>query len=345
MKKLGIFLLVIIIIALGGALFAYNYYQTGITKVIGKDLNFEIAAGSSTDSIITTLKTAGASELDENIFRLYLRQEGAGADLKAGKYKLTGEFTIQTIVAKLREGTVSKGVKVTLPEGIKAEVAIERISNAFVQAGGLSRSQALLDIVKSSDTSWLAADIQTFLKERKPDDKPLEGFLYPDTYEFFLDASNESIISALIENFMKKTKDLPLNSSGRTFYQNLTLASIVDKESLGTTDRPLVASVFSNRLKAGMLLQSDATVNYATGASNPRPTFQELQVNSPYNTYKFVGLPPTPINSPRLDSIQAAMTPEDTDYYYFLHQQDGTGQIRLGKTLAEHNQNIRKYLD
>jgi UPF0755 protein len=345
MKKLGILLLIIIVIAAGSIFFAYNYYQTGITKVIGKDLNFEIAAGSSTDSIITTLKTAGAEGIDDNVFRLYLRQEGAGADLKAGKYNLTGEFTIETIVAKLREGTVSKGVKVTLPEGIKAEVAIERISSEFERTGGQPRVDGLTSLIKSTDTNWLSEEIQTFLQERKPADKPLEGFLYPDTYEFFLDASDESIVSALVENFMKKTKDLPLNSSGRTFYQNLILASIVDKESLGAADRPLVASVFNNRLKIGMLLQSDATVNYATGASNPRPTFQELQVNSPYNTYKFVGLPPTPINSPRLGSIQAAMTPEDTDYYYFLHQQDGTGQIRLGKTLAEHNQNIRKYLD
>ncbi len=345
MKKLAIFLIVIIVIALGGALFAYNYYQTGITKVVGKDLNFEIATGSSTDKIISTLKTAGADGIDDNVFRLYLRQEGAGNQLKAGKYNLTGDLTIQTIVTKLQEGTVSKGVKVTLPEGIKADSVAERISNAFVQAGGQSRSQALLDLVRSSDINWLAADIQAFLKERKPDDKPLEGFLYPDTYEFFLDASDESIISALIENFMKKTANLPLNSSGRTFYQNLILASIVDKESLGSLDRPLVASVFSNRLKIGMALQSDATVNYATGASNPRPTSQELLVNSPYNTYKYPGLPPTPINSPRLGSLQAAMTPEDTDYYYFLHEQDGTGQIWLAKTLAEHNQNTRKYLD
>ena len=110
-------------------------------------------------------------------------------------------------------------------------------------------------------------------------------------------------------------------------------------------ERDEISSVFTNRLEIGMALQSDATVNYATGKSDPRPTFADTKIDSPYNTYKYPGLPPTPICNPRIESIEAALNPADTDYYYFIHEQTGSGKVHFAKTESEHNANIAKYLD
>jgi UPF0755 protein len=170
--------------------------------------------------------------------------------------------------------------------------------------------------------------------------------LFPDTYRIFSDAQAEDIIKKLLDNFDRKVTaqmrfDAPKDNS--SFYDALILASIVEREALYDDDRRVIAAIFLNRLKQGIGLQSDATINYVTGKKSPRPTYADLQVNSPYNTYKYRGLPPGPICNPGLTSINAVIYSQPNQYYYFLT--DSEGRAHFGRTYAEHQQNIIKYLE
>jgi len=192
----------------------------------------------------------------------------------------------------------------------------------------------------------------------------LEGFLFPDTYRLFAsikkeDAkrASETIINKLLENFQNKlpkdafTKARSLNMS---LYEIITLASIIEKETgrnaVSSTqkanldkERKIITGIFYNRLKKGKALESDATINYITGKNTPAVSSKDLRINSPYNTYKYPGLPPGPISNPSLSSIQAALNPTNTDYFYFLHKQP-SGEPVYSKTFKEHIQNKFKYL-
>jgi UPF0755 protein len=348
MKILKSCLLLLIVIAIlaacGGFLYYQNYNNAINAKGPDERVAITIPAGSNTDKIADILKSEGLLA-DTNTLKLYLRLSGKGGNMKAGDYELNKNMSLIEIVDKLIEGAVAKGVRVTIPEGKRVSVTADLIEAEFNKAGAKFDRAAFTEITSNPDNASLNETSKSFLKDRKPAGKSLEGFLYPDTYEFPANASALLIVEKMLGNFIDKTEDLPLTSDGRSFFENLTMASIVEKESYTNEEKVSVASVFDNRLAAGMLLQSDATVNYATGNSNPRPTFQELAIDSPYNTYKYAGLPPGPVNSPRLASIEAAMTPADTDYYYFIHKQDASHQVYFARTLAEHNANVARYLD
>ncbi|MBT9164949.1 MAG: Endolytic murein transglycosylase [candidate division WS2 bacterium] len=173
----------------------------------------------------------------------------------------------------------------------------------------------------------------------------LEGFLFPDTYIIPRVGINE-IISIILSNFKEKVASLVNDSpvvKELGFYNALILASIVEKEARVEWERPIIASVFYNRLKIGMFLQSCATVNYVLKEPKERLTYEDLAINSPYNTYLHAGLPPTPIANPGLSSIKAALYPSNTSYLYFVHKGDGTHEF--SRTFEEHNQAKRKYLN
>lgn len=196
----------------------------------------------------------------------------------------------------------------------------------------------------------------------KPAKQSLEGFLFPDTY--FLPEPNAStsepeiLIKKALDNFSQKfTTPMQAQASAdnMSVYQIVTLASIVEKETgqnaitdqqkqALSDERKTIASIFYNRLKIGMPLESDATVNYITGKNTAQASLQDTQIDNPYNTYKYAGLPPGPICNPSLSSILAALYPTQTDYLYFLHRQD-TGQVIYSKTYEEHLQNKQKYLN
>ncbi len=186
----------------------------------------------------------------------------------------------------------------------------------------------------------------------------LEGYLFPDTYFFAKGSSPSQVVKKMLANTKAKiTSDLikDIHSQGRTVYDVLTLASIVEREVGRNTskvssqdqatlqdEREIVAGIFMNRLKIGMPLQSDATVNYITGKDTPSVSYDDLNIDSPYNTYKHAGLPPGPIGNPSMNSILATIHYRETDYLYFLNKPDGTAVY--AKTLDEHNANKAKYL-
>lgn len=193
-------------------------------------------------------------------------------------------------------------------------------------------------------------DSKNFPLVLRPNSKSLEGYLFPDTYRFAKTATPDEVIAKMLANFSSRlasadVKDVNTKYNGLSLYEIITLASIIEKESGGdgaTTgelslqdERNLVASVFYNRMAVGQALESDATINYVTGKDSPAASASDLAVNSPYNTYKYPGLPPGPICNPSLGSIIAALHPAKSDYFYFLHKQP-SGQVDFSKTFEEH---------
>lgn len=179
----------------------------------------------------------------------------------------------------------------------------------------------------------------------QPNGASLEGFIFPDTYRINLNASAEEIIRKTLQNFDKKlTPDLraEITRQKKTIFDIVTMASILEREVKSPEDKALVADIFWRRLARGMGLEADSTVNYATGKTLPSVTYADLKVNSPYNTYKYRGLPPGPISNPGLDSIRAAIYPKTNPYWYFLTTK--AGQVIYSKTYNEQINNKKKYL-
>ncbi len=212
-----------------------------------------------------------------------------------------------------------------------------------------------------------AFDSTNYPLTSRPTKSDLEGYLFPDTYRFAKDSTAESILSKMLDDFTDRMASVDVTAysdniaipgygqlnvqggdgkPGMSLYDIITLASIIEKESGGkgaesdpnltlNDERKLVASVFYNRLKIGQALESDATINYVTGKNDPGASLKDLEINSPYNTYKFPGLPPGPICNPSLGSIKAALNPAVSDYLYFLHKQP-SGRVEFSKTFDEH---------
>jgi len=248
--------------------------------------------------------------------------------------------------------TVRQEINVTIIEGWRiADLA------SYLENKGLVKSHVFLKSVQNFDASKYS------LLASRPAKASLEGYVFPDTYRLFKpeNTTDESFGADLVKKALDnlELKFTPqMVAQAKTYnlslHQIITLASIIEKETgrNAVTDeqktaldleRKNVASIFYNRLKIGMALESDATINYATGGNNPTPTQDDLGVNSPYNTYKNRGLPPGPICNPSLSSILAALYPAKTDYYFFLHKQP-SGEPVFSKTFEEHVKNKFKYL-
>jgi UPF0755 protein len=166
----------------------------------------------------------------------------------------------------------------------------------------------------------------------------LEGYLFPDTYRFYAGTPAETVVRKMLDTYEAKIASL----KNQPDHADLTLASLVESEVKTDADRAKVADILKRRLAAGMPLQLDSTVNYATGKSSPAVSSNDLAVNSPYNTYKYKGLPPGPIANPGMSSISAALAPTPNPYWYFLTAPDGT--VIYSQTLVEHNAAKAKYL-
>jgi UPF0755 protein len=178
-----------------------------------------------------------------------------------------------------------------------------------------------------------------------PNKANLEGFLFPDTYRFYYDADADDIVRKMLDNFEQKlSPDLAssIEKSGHSLFEIVTMASILEREVKSDADRRQVADIFWRRLKIGMRLQADSTVNYLIDGNSPALSYKDMQLNSTYNTYKYYGLPPGPICNPGLSAITAAINPEPNQYLYFLT--DDQSNVHFARTLDEHNKNKAQYL-
>ena len=262
------------------------------------------------------------------VFVLYAKFGSAKGQLKPGPYLVKPTSNIKQIVDSMAAGKIAVN-KITYPEGITIEDMAKRY-----QAAGYGTKEQYLQATKDVAPEFDFIPTQALANP--------EGYLFPATYTFTVNSSADVLVRKQYQAF--RDNALPLLQGnlpgGLNQYETLTLASIVEKEALTETDRKLVAGVFLNRLAVGMKLESDVTVNYATGKTRTSPS--DIGINSPYNTYIVRGLPAGPINNPSTDAIRTVLNPTSSDYLFFLAGDDG--KVYYAKTLQEHNENIKNHL-
>jgi UPF0755 protein len=272
---------------------------------------------------------------DALLLRSYMRYRGLDLGVEAGRYKLDGGMTIRAIAEALQSAQPT-GLTLTVYEGWR----LEQIAGALQQGTYPIRAQAFLDAAQTAPSGY------PFLEDL-PEGASLEGFLFPDTYLLDPESVAEDLLAMMLDNFNRRVGvELrnAISQQGLSLFEAVTLASIVEREAVLPEEQPLIASVFLNRLRLGMPLEADPTVQYALGEQEgtwwePSLTSQDLGVNSPYNTYRFTGLPPGPIANPGLSALQAVGSPEETTYYYFRAACDGSGAHLFAETFEQHEQN------
>jgi UPF0755 protein len=290
----------------------------------------EIAPGSSPQSMGRTLSDAGVVA-NPVAFRIAVWLRGAGRRLQAGEYRFDSALTPREVVDKIVRGDVFLQ-PVTFREGL----TIKQMAAIFAERGfGDAR-----DFVRAASSPDAVRD-----DDRRATD--LEGYLFPDTYALPRRTTADQLIARMVARFDKSlTPDLRQQATARglSIRELVTLASIVEKETARSEERPLVAAVYANRLKIGMRLQCDPTVIYAlerAGRYTGNLTRNDLDFDSPYNTYRYAGLPPGPIAAPGAASLQAAANPAPVTYLYFVSRNDGSHAF--ASTLEEHNRNVHEW--
>jgi UPF0755 protein len=282
--------------------------------------------GWSTKRIARELKNAGVIR-SANAFAL-LHYIQPGHSLKAGEYKFDSSANALEVRDRLARGDIFAHT-VVVPEGYN----MFDIAQA-VQDSGLGSADEFLKIARS-ETS--------LVHNLDPQAKTLEGYLFPDTYEFTRTQSMHDIVAMMVKRFQQEAKAIGLQGNVHTI---VTMASIVEKESAVPEERPEVASVYYNRLSKRMGLAADPTVVYAAllGGNYRGTIYQsDLHADSPYNTYKYAGLPPGPIANPGASALKAAMNPARTDYLYFVAEGNGSGRHRFSSTYEQHEKNVIAY--
>ncbi len=260
------------------------------------------------------------------VFKVYVQFSGIAGRIQAGDYRLSPGFNLFQVASVLSKAPLE--VKVTIPEGFRREEVAVKFAKSLDQGSSFTAE---------------------FLDETGQD----EGYLFPDTYLVSGNATPGAIINKMKSNFNTKVDSLKPENSGLSESELIILASIIERETKTDEERPVVAGILLNRLDKGWPLQVDSTVQYAVATARCKsfltsctwwqpPGSADLEIKSPFNTYKNAGLPPSPIANPGLSSIKAAYNPEKTDYFFYLH--DSQGQIHYAHTLEEQDANIKKYL-
>lgn len=276
-----------------------------------------IASGSSVSIVAGQLANAHIIA-NPSLLRFVLRLSGKSTGVQSGVYRFMVPQNLFAVAARLVAGEYGlQTARLTFPEGITVREMATKVAEA-------------LPGVKAED----------FLKEAQP----YEGYLFPDTYFFTPSSDVASIVALMRANFNKKiaTTTGELQISGRSLSDTVILASLIEKEARTSENRRIIAGILYNRLKIGMPLQVDAVFGYIFGRDTYSPSLSDLNVDSPFNTYKHTGLPPGPIGNPGLDSISAASNPTKTDYLYYLTGKDGL--MHYATTYDGHQANHRKYL-
>ncbi len=339
-----IILIIVIIILLGGiSVFGYYFMQINAkASNSSEEVTFSVTQGEGVKDIGANLESAGLIN-NSYVFEWYVYFDKSQSDFLAGEYALSPNKSIKKIVEILTSGQSIKENQITTLEGWNSQEIDD-----YLTAEGIITSGDFLKISKNTNVSNIIPGNNYSFLDDKPENMGLEGYLFPDTYRIFKDATATDIVEKMLDNFGNKfTNQMKLDAEAgnMSIYEIVTLASIIEKEVSQDSDRKMVASVFYNRLNNNIGLQSDATVNYVTNGDRPQPTAEDLQVDNPYNTYKYRGLPPGPISNPSLSSIMAAIYPEKSDYFYFLSKINDDGSTVFSKTLEEHLENKAKYLD
>jgi len=334
MKKLLLSLLVVVVLVAGGAA-AFVFYMVNRIQEPYKGFSeperfVEIPSGTGTAEIRRRLVEAGVVS-DDLAFRAALMWTGQSRALKAGEYRFDRPMSVVEVVEKLARGDVY-GHPITFPEGLTIREMAE-----IVESHGFGKAE---EFIKAARDGSLVNDLD-------PAAKDLEGYLFPETYTLPRGTPVATLVSLMVDRFRDTYTALEAKRGGQadlSTRQIVTLASLVEKETGKAEERPLVAAVYRNRLTRNMAMQADPTVVYAlvkAGTYDGNIRKGDLSFDSPYNTYKYAGLPPGPIASPGRAAIEAALAPADVEYLYFVSKNDGSHAF--AETLAKHNANVQEY--
>jgi UPF0755 protein len=320
----------------GGTVFVVSSKLNSATQPEAAEKIFEVKPGASLHRVTLDLTEAGL--VNDGWFgarglvayaRIYQLERG----IKSGEYRLSAAMSPTEILDQLISGNVAT-YPVTIPPGFNLwEIAARLEAEELIQD-----ADAFLALVSNPE----------FTRSLEIEADTLEGYLYPETYQFQKHTPDKAVAETLVEQFRRaltRQDQERLAKSGRTLHQVVTLASVVEKETGAAPERPRIAGVFENRLKRGMMLQSDPTVIYGIlvtrGEFDGNIRRRDLREDTPYNTYTRTGMPPGPIASPGIDAIRAVLAPEEHKYLYFVSMNNGTHQF--SKTLREHNRAVDRY--
>jgi len=320
-RRFFFLLLLLLVVALGALAFVLLVPFGPHTETF-----VDINPGMSTSQIAAQLRQQGIIRSKDIFLALYVAR---GRTLKAGEYRFDHPAKMTEVWDRLRRGDVYT-IAVTIPEG----------SNIFdigdrLQAAGLGTK---------ADFVMAAQQDRSLIVDLDPTAPSVEGYLFPDTYHFTRHMTAQEMMAAMVRRFRQEAQAVGLTSD---YHQTVTLASLIEKETPLDQERPLVASVFDNRLEKNMPLMTDPSVIYAAlleGRYRGTIYQSDLQADSAYNTYRHVGLPPGPICNPGVKSLEAAMHPAQTDYLYFVAASaDPSGQSRFSSTIEEHAKDVEAY--
>lgn len=316
-KKRGNFWLPVFFLAIIISIAWYGYRLTTPSVFFVPNTLIEIPEGASLSSISKILEQNSIIR-SPLYFSILVTHLGKEKSIPSGVYLFNKPENIFTVAERFAKGDHGvETVKITLPEGLTIKEMSEILTK---QLHGFDAEQ-----------------FSALAKER-------EGYLFPDTYFFFTTATSGEVYAALAENFKKKTQALHASTTreGKDWAKIITMASIIEGEAVTPSDRRIISGILYARLKSGMRLGVDAPFVYIMGKGSLELTVTDLATSSPYNTYRNPGLPPTPINNPGLDAIEAALYPSSTPYLYYLS--DKEGKMHYAKTFEEHKLNKAKYL-
>lgn len=340
----AIILILSAVAIIGGGYFYINSALKPVDPESDQQKKVEIPIGSSVTGIANILEENGIIK-DARVFKYYVKFRNE-AGFMAGEYELKPSMTMPEILDSLKTGKVMEELvfKITIPEGKQLEQIAGIIGEKIDQ-----KPEAVLK--KLNDKAFiesLMAEYPNLLTEEILAENikyPLEGYLFPATYPFY---KEEVTIEEVVKVMLDKTQSVineyrgDMEQQKFTPHKLLTMASLIEEEATEKVDRDQIASVFYNRIETGMPLQTDPTVLYAQGEHKSRVLYKDLEIDSPYNTYKYPGLTPGPIANAGISSIEAALLPAETDYLYFLAT--SSGDVLFSKTLDEHNQKKAQHI-
>ncbi|PSL45081.1 UPF0755 protein [Salsuginibacillus halophilus] len=347
-RRFVVIALTVIVLGLAAAAVGgYFYLQSALSPVDEEneeDIHIEVPSGSSSAEIGDILEE---NDLIQNstIFHYYVRYQNESG-FQAGEYTLNQSMEIDEMIEALKEGRVEEepAFYFIVPEGLWLEDIIEIIGEETpVEA------EAFEETIE--DETFLQEMIETydFVEEEILDDeikRPLEGYLFPDRYDFYEEEiGSEDIVHAMLEQMEAQLNGLTeqMEEKNASSHELLTLASIIEREAQTTEDRFKISGVLYNRLEDGMPLQVDPTVAYALDSHLYMTSYDDLEVDDPYNTYKYDGLPPGPIATSGFESMQAAVEPDEHEYLYFYARVGG--EVLYSETFEEHDEIHQEYRD
>ncbi len=341
LRKIIYFFIIVLILLMAG-----SYYSSPGEP--SSDF-FVVEEGENAESVTERLAEEGFIR-SQTLFLWDLKNDGLATKIQPGQHDLSGVITYDQIIERLTSGNIEAPEVILL---VREGETLRDIKSALEEIGLNNAADNLYNITGKSAKFPAGVDVAIDRLEANrypwlymlPDGASLEGFMFPDTYRFFRDASADDVVVKMVGNFdgkLDRRLRNDIDGSGRSLYEIVIMASILEREVRDAEDMRKVSDLFWRRYDSGMGLQADSTVNYVTGGKDPSLSYDDTQLDTPYNTYKWRGLPPGPIGNPGLIALEAAIHPEPNEYWYFLT--DSEGVVHYGRNLDEHNRNKAQYL-